>query len=125
MSAIRSGLGALGLALDIASAAAWGVAAFFLIGNLVSTSAGGLLGLAVFFSILAYMLNARMQDSRAQALMLDACPRCKASMRREHEHRRWDIEGQRWLAPLTTWECGACDYTHAEPAPCERCPEAA
>jgi hypothetical protein len=125
VGALRSGLGALSLALDVVSAAAWGVAAFFLVGNLVSSTAGGLLGVAIFFSMFAYMLNARLQESRAQALIQDACPRCQALLRREHEHRRWDINGERWLAPLTTWDCGSCGYGHAEPVPCERCPEAA
>jgi uncharacterized protein YbaR (Trm112 family) len=57
--------------------------------------------------------------------MSDACPQCKGPLRRDHEHRRWDTERSRWLAPLTTWECTACGYSHGEPVLCERCPEAA
>ena len=125
MGALRSGIGALGLALDVSGAAAWGLAAFLIANNLASTTAGGLLGVAIFFSMLAYMLGGRLQDARAKALSADACPNCRAHLRREHEHRRWDTEGERWLAPLTTWECQGCGYGHAEPAPCERCPEAA
>jgi hypothetical protein len=122
VGALRFGAGALGLALDVTGAAAWGLAAFFVTTSLISTAAGGLLGLGIFFSALAYMLSARLQESRARSLLADACPRCEAPMRREHEHRRWDTEGERWLAPLTTWECAACGYGHAEPVPCERCP---
>ena len=125
MSALRSGAGALGLLLDVAGAAAWGLAAFLLVSSLASTAAGSLLAVAVFFSALAYMLSARLQESRARSLLGDACPRCTAALRREHEHRRWDTEHDRWLAPLTTWECAGCGYSHAEPVPCERCPEAA
>lgn len=124
MGALRTGAGALGLVLDLTGAAAWGLAAFFIINSLISTPAGGLLGLGIFFSALAYMLSARLQESRAKSLLADACPRCHASLRREHEHRRWDTERERWLAPLTSWECGGCGYGHSEPVPCERCPEA-
>ena len=125
MGALRSGAGALGLVLDVTGAAAWGLAAFFVTNNLISTAAGGLLGLGIFFSALAYMLSGRLQESRAKSLLANACPRCEAPLRREHEHRRWDTQGERWLAPLTTWECAECDYGHSEPVPCERCPEAA
>ena len=125
MGALRSSVGALGLAFDVSGAAAWGLAGFFLISALLSTTAGGLIGIAVFVSMLTYTLGARLQETRARALQVGACPRCQASLRREHEHRRWDTERDRWLAPLTTWECAACDYGHSEPVPCDHCPEAA
>jgi hypothetical protein len=125
VGALRSGVGALGLVLDVTGAAAWGLAAFFVVNHLISAPAGGLLGIAVFFSALAYMLSARLQESRAKALLANACPQCHASMRREHEHRRWDTEREGWLAPLTSWECRGCGYGHSEPVPCERCPAAA
>jgi hypothetical protein len=124
VGALRFSAGALGLFLDVAGAAAWGLAAFFLAGNLISTAAGGLLGLGIFLSALTFTFNGRMQESRAKALLEDACPRCKMGLRREHEHRRWDTERERWLAPLTTWECASCGYGHSEPVPCARCPEA-
>jgi len=124
MGAIRSGVGALGLALDVTGAAAWGLAAFFVTNSLISTAAGGLLGLGIFFSALTYMLSGRLQESRARSLVVGACPRCKSLLRREHEHRRWDTERERWLAPLTSWDCAGCGYGHAEPVPCEKCPEA-
>ena len=125
VSALRSGAGALSLLLDVTGAAAWGLAAFLLVSSLASTAAGSLLGAAVFFSALAYMLSARLQESRARALLGGTCPQCKAALRREHEHRRWNTEHDFWLAPLTTWECAGCGYSHSEPAPCDRCPEAA
>lgn len=109
---------------DIMGSAAWGLAAFFIASSLISTPAGGLLGIGIFFSALAYMLSARLQESRAKSLLTDACPRCHAATRREHEHRRWDTERERWLAPLTTWDCRGCGYGHSEPVPCEKCPEA-
>jgi hypothetical protein len=124
VGALRTGAGALGLVIDVAGSAAWGLVAFFLITSLISATAGGLLGVAIFFSALAYLLSGRFQESRARALLVDECPRCKSATRREHEHRRWDTGGERWLAPLTTWECAGCGYSHSEPVPCERCPAA-
>jgi len=125
MGALRFGAGALGLTLDMVSAVAWGLAAFFVANSLFSTTVGGLLGIAIFFSAFAFMLSMRLQESRAKALLADACPRCQAPLRREHEHRRWETERGAWLAPLTTWECAGCGYGHSEPVPCERCPEPA
>jgi hypothetical protein len=125
VGAIRFSAGALGLALDVIGSAAWGVAAFFIVNSLISTAAGGLLGLGIFLSSLTLVLNGRLQESRARALQADTCPRCKMGLRREHEHRRWDTERERWLAPLTTWDCSACGFGHSEPVPCIRCPEAA
>jgi hypothetical protein len=125
VGALRSGAGALGVVLDVSGAAAWGLAVFFVTNSFISTAGGALLGVGVFFSALAYMLSGRLQESRARSLLADSCPRCKAVLSRDHEHRRWDTEGLRWLAPLTSWECDQCGYGHAEPVPCERCPEAA
>jgi hypothetical protein len=121
---LRSGVSALGLLLDVAGAAAWGLAAFFIVNHFVSTAAGGLLGLGIFFSMLSYMLSGRLQESRAKSLIDGACPRCRAWLHRDHEHRRWDTERERWLAPLTSWDCAACGYGHAEPVPCSNCPQA-
>jgi hypothetical protein len=125
VGALRTGAGALGVAIDVTGAAAWGLAAFFLTNDLISSAGGGLLGVAIFFSASAYLLSGRMQESRAKALLADECPRCRAATRRDHEHRRWDTQGEGWLAPLTTWECVSCGYNHSEPVPCERCPDAA
>jgi ribosomal protein L40E len=113
-----------GFALDMAGAAMWGLAGFFIVARLVSPAAGGVLGLAVFVSALTIMLMARFQEARARALLEGACPRCREPLRQEHSHRRWDTQRQRWLAPLTAWECRSCGYGHEEPAPCESCPEA-
>ncbi len=122
MNSIKSGFGLL---VDVASVAAWGLTAFLITANLASTTAAGLLALAVSLSALAYMLSTRLQEARARDLMRGACPRCQTPLRRDHAHRRWDREGSRWLAPLTTWECFECGYGHEEPAPCDICPEAA
>jgi len=115
----------MGLFLDVAGAGMWALAAFFITARLVSPAAGGVLGLGIFLSALTMMLTARLQESRARALLAGACPRCKATVKQAHAHRRWDVQASRWLAPLTTWECAACGYGHEEAAPCSACPEAA
>ena len=122
---MRSVGASLGLFLDIAGAGMWALAAFLITARFVSPAAGGVLGLGIFLSALTIMLTARLQESRARALLSGACPRCKATLKQAHAHRRWDVQALRWLAPLTTWECGACGYGHEEPAPCGSCPEAA
>ena len=124
LSTLRFGATALSLAIDIAGAAAWGLAAFFIAASLVSTLAGGIGAIAVFLSVLSYTLTSRMQEARALSLREDLCPRCNTSTRREHEHRRGDVERETWLSPLTTWQCGACSFEHSEAAPCDHCPEA-
>jgi hypothetical protein len=124
VGAIRSGVSALGVLLDVTGAGAWALAAFFITNHLVSTAAGGLLGIGIFVSALTYLLSGRLQESRAKSLIEGACPRCKAWLHQDHEHRRWDTERERWLAPLTSWECAECGYGHAEPVPCGKCPQA-
>jgi hypothetical protein len=119
---VRSGVG---LFVDIAGSATWAAAGFFIAARLVSPAAGAVLALGIFVSALTWMLTARFQETRARSLLRGVCPRCGASLRQEHSHRRWDTERERWLAPLTAWECVGCGYGHEEPAPCGACPESA
>jgi hypothetical protein len=111
--------------LDVVGSATWALAAFFLTARLVSPAAGAVLGLGIFVSALTMMLTSRFQETRALALQRGVCPRCDARLSQTHSHRRWDTSRERWLAPLTAWECTACGYGHEEPAPCATCPEAA
>jgi len=119
MSGLRSGLG---LAIDIAGAAAWGLAAFFIVARLLSPAAGSLLGLALFLSALTLMIGARLQETKARQLAAGACPRCGSALRTDHQHRRWDAAGKAWLAPLTTWACRGCGFEQDEAIPCGSCP---
>jgi len=119
MSGLRSGLG---LALDIAASAAWGVAAFFIVTRLLSPAAGSLMGLALFLSALTLMIGTRLQETKARQLAAGACPRCGSSLRVDHQHRRWDAARQAWLAPLTTWACRDCGFEQDEAIACGGCP---
>jgi hypothetical protein len=120
MKPVRAGMG---LFFDVAGSATWAAAGFFIAARLLSPAAGAVLALGIFLSALTLMLTSRFQESRVEALLRGVCPRCRAPLRNEHSHRRWDTERQRWLAPLTAWECAACGYGHEEPAPCNACPE--
>ncbi len=122
MSPVRAGMG---LFVDVAGSATWAAAAFFLVARFVSPAAGAVLALGIFLSALTIMLTSRFQESRARSLLRGVCPRCASSLTQAHSHRRWDTERDRWLAPLTAWECAGCGYGHGEPAPCGSCPEAA
>jgi hypothetical protein len=59
-----------------------------------------------------------------RALAAGLCPRCRAGIDSEHRHRRWEAERERWLAPVTTWDCAACGYGHSEAMLCPACPTA-
>jgi hypothetical protein len=123
---VREGLGSgLGLLVDVAGPAAWGLAAYFAGSRLLSPGAATLLALGVFLSALAFMLGARMQEAKARQLADSVCPRCGRDIEIEHEHRRWDGSRSAWLPPLTTWHCRACDFVQDEPAGCPGCPEPA
>jgi hypothetical protein len=115
----------MGLFVDVASSTMWAAAGFFIAARLFSPAAGAVLALGIFLSSLAFMLTSRLQESRAQALLSGACPRCARSLRQAHSHRRWDPEREHWLAPMTTWDCAGCGYGHEEPAPCATCPDSA
>jgi hypothetical protein len=123
---VKEGLGSgLGLIVDVAGPAAWGLAAYVVGSRLLSPGAATLIALGVFFSALALMLGARMQEARARQLARSVCPRCRRDLEIEHEHRRWDGSRSSWLPPLTTWHCRGCDFIQDEPAACPACPEAA
>jgi hypothetical protein len=122
MNPVRKGMG---LVVDVVGSATWAAAGFFIVARFVSPAAGAVLALGVFLSALTIMLTARLQETRARSLLSGVCPRCAASLTQTHSHRRWDTARERWLAPLTAWECAACGYGHEEPAPCLTCPEAA
>jgi hypothetical protein len=123
---VKEGLGSsLGLVVDVAGPAAWGLAAYVAGSRLLSPGAATLLALGVFLSALALMLGARMQEAKARQLARSVCPRCRRDLEIEHEHRRWDASRSLWLPPLTTWRCRGCDFSQDEPAVCPACPEAA
>jgi hypothetical protein len=122
MRPVRAGMG---LFVDLAGSATWAAAGFFLVARFVSPAAGAVLALGIFVSALTLMLTTRVQESRARSLLIGVCPRCGAVLSQSHSHRRWDTERERWLAPLTAWECAGCGYGHEEPAPCNCCPDSA
>jgi hypothetical protein len=119
--AVRTGLD---IVVDLLGSAAWALAVFVIGSRLISTPAGGLLGLATFITIAAFSLQTYVQEARARALAAGACPRCKATVSMEHRHRRWDSERAGWLAPVTSWECASCGYGHNESLMCPACPTA-
>ena len=121
MTALRSGFD---LFVDVAGSATWALAVFFITARLVSTEAGGLLGLAIFVSALTMVFSARIQETRARELVAGDCPECRSKLLTEHNHRRWDTTHAKWLAPITTWRCSGCGFGHDEPVACERCPAA-
>jgi hypothetical protein len=98
-------------------------AAFGLGSRFVSSMVGGLLGVGVFLSLLAWVLAGQLQDRRNAALVAGRCPRCGAALRNEHRHRRWDPSLQVWTTPSTTWDCDACSYGHVESWACPQCPQ--
>ena len=114
----------LGLVIDLAGAVAWGFGGYVLGSRLISDQAGGLLGLGIFLSILAVMLQDHLHERRMERLIAGRCPRCPANVSYEHRHRRWEASRQEWLAPMTSWECASCGFGHTEAWACPACPAA-
>jgi hypothetical protein len=114
----------LGIVIDVASAAAWGFGGYVLGSRFISDQAGGVLGLAVFLSLLALSLGTALQELRMERLVAGTCPRCRASVAYEHRHRRWEGSRNAWLAPMTSWECRDCGFSHNEAWACPACPVA-
>ena len=112
------------LAVGVVAAFAWGFAAWVFGSQLISPTAGGLLGLALFFSSLAMALSGHLQDVRMNRLLAGVCPRCRGLVQTEHTHRRWDNIGGRWLPAMTSWDCDACGFNHAEAWVCPACQSA-
>ncbi|HEY4685396.1 MAG TPA: hypothetical protein VII57_05050 [Dehalococcoidia bacterium] len=118
MTGVRVGLDLLFGALG---AVAWALAVLVVVGRVLSPAAGGLLALALLISLLGMLLSGHVQESRWRRLAAGACPRCRASVRSEHRHRRLGSGGE-WLSPETSWECGACGFSQSEAWPCPGCP---
>lgn len=119
---------AIGRSLDLIlwglGAAAWGMTVFVLTSRFIDNTAGGLLGLAVAVSAMAYVLSSHLRDNRIASLSRGSCPACKGPIHMEHRHRRWDPGTASWAAPSTSWDCAACGYTHAESWHCPECTSA-
>ncbi len=115
----------LGRSLDLLlwglGAIAWGLTVFALTSRFIDPTAGGLLGLAVATSGMAFVIGSHIRDNQLDALTGGSCPTCKATVRMEHRHRRWDPATHAWAAPSTTWDCGRCGYSHAETWKCPQC----
>ena len=114
----------LDILIDVAVAAAWGFGGYVLGSRLLSDSAGGLLGLSVFLSVLASMIGTHLQEIRMSRLFAGVCPRCRTAIAAEHRHRRWETSRDAWLPPTTSWECANCGFSHSEGWPCPSCPAA-
>jgi hypothetical protein len=110
--------------IDVASAAAWGFGGYVLGTRFISDQAGGLLGLAVFLSVLTVMLGTNLQEQRMARLIAGVCPSCRQGVTAEHRHRRWDAAKSDWQEPSTSWECSRCGYSHYEAWACPGCPAA-
>ena len=121
MTTVRRGLDLL---IDLVGVAAWGFAAYVIGSRVLSPAAGGVLGLALALSALAWALNTHLQDSRMSRLSAGLCPRCSAKVASEHRHRRWEPSQGEWLQPVTSWVCNSCGYGHSEPWACPGCPDA-
>ncbi|HLF79113.1 MAG TPA: hypothetical protein VJB57_16655 [Dehalococcoidia bacterium] len=121
MTAVRRGLDLL---VDLVGVAAWGFAAFVIGSRFISPTAGGLLGLGLALSALAWALGTHLQESRMSRLSAGLCPRCRDKITTEHRHRRWEPSRSEWLQPVTSWECRACGYAHNESWACPTCPAA-
>ena len=120
---LAGGHSALDLLLDVIGAAAWALAALVLGARFISPAAGGLLALAVFSSVGAMALSTHLQETRMKRLSAGVCPHCRGAIAMQHRHRRWEAARAAWLAPLTSWECASCCFSHGEPWPCPTCPE--
>jgi hypothetical protein len=103
-------------------ACAWGLATFALSSRFISPGLGGLLGLAVGVSGMAWVLNSHFRDLRLQSLTAGTCPSCHAPIRMEHRHRAWDPGTKSWASPTTGWDCRHCGFSHAESWACPQCP---
>jgi hypothetical protein len=103
-------------------AAAWGLATFALASRFISPTVGGLLGLAVGVSGMAFVINSHLRDARLESLSHGICPKCGTPVRMEHRHRSWDPGTKSWAAPSTGWECAKCGFNHSESWPCPQCP---
>jgi hypothetical protein len=119
VTGIRRGLD---FAIDFVTSGLWALAAFFIGARILSRDAGTLLALAVFVTAMTFIVSNRAQEKRARHIAAGACPRCESALVSEHEHRRWDSSHGQWLAPLTTWQCEACDFQQEAPLACETCP---
>ena len=103
-------------------AAAWGLTVFFLSSRFVSPTLGGLLGLAVAVSGMAFVLSSHLRDTRLESLTRGVCPSCGGPVRMEHRHRAWDPGTRSWAAPSTAWECARCSFSHSEGWACPQGP---
>jgi hypothetical protein len=119
MTAVRRGLDLL---LDMVGVAAWGFAAFVIGSRLLSPTAGGLLGLSLALSALAWAVGTHLQEARMSRLVAGVCPACRGKIASEHRHRRWEPARGEWAQPLNSWQCSACGYNHSETWPCPTCP---
>jgi hypothetical protein len=117
--------GGFDLAIALFGVAAWSFAAFVFGSRWLSPTAGGLIGVGLFLSSLALVVGTFVQDARYDRLAAGVCPRCRGAIAADHRHRRWEATRQVWLAPATTWECGACGFSHGEAWECPACPERA
>ncbi len=109
------------MALSGLAAGAWGFAAFVIGSRLLSSEAGGILGLAVAFSGIALVLSSNLQERRLETLLSGECPRCHGPIELEHDHRHWDPTARRWLDPATSWDCRNCEFSHSESWDCPSC----
>ena len=105
----------------VAASLLFGFAGWVFGSQLFSSTAGGALGLAAFMSTLAMMASGYLEEQRMAKLLAGLCPRCRASVRVEHVHRRWQAERAEWLRPATSWECPSCHYGHSEAWACPAC----
>ncbi len=111
----------LDMALSGLAAGAWGLAAFVVGSRLLSPEAGGVLGLAVAFSGLAFVLSSHLKERLLERLLGGTCPSCGRPIELEHQHRHWDPKASRWIDPSTSWDCGDCGFSHGEAWDCPTC----
>jgi hypothetical protein len=119
VTGVRRGLD---FAIDLVTSCLWALAAFFVGARLISSPAGMLLAAAVFVTAMTFILTSRAQERRAHAIAAGACPACGEPLASDHQHRRWNTTSGAWLAPLTTWSCGACGFQQEAPLGCDACP---
>jgi hypothetical protein len=112
----------LDLALWALGAVAWGLATYAISSRFISDSVAGLLGVAVGFSGMAWVLTSHLRDMRLSSLTAGSCPSCKSPIRMDHRHRSWDPSMKSWTSPSTSWECAHCGYSYAESWACPQCP---
>lgn len=105
-------------------AVAWGLTAFVLTSRFISPTAGGLIGIAVGMSGMAFVLSSHLRDIRMESLGRGVCPRCSTAVKMEHRHRQWDPSTRSWASPSTNWHCGSCGFEFSESWQCPQCPVA-